>query len=323
MASFSRLPSGLWRVQVARQGVRKSATFATKQAARIWATELEAELMASKHGGYPKKTVAQALKRYAEEVSPTKRGERWEVLRLEAFQRERWSAKWLTDLTSDDLGKWRDQRLLAVSGESIRRDFGLLSAVFSVARKEWRWMGDSPLTDVRKPPAGKARTRIPTWREIRRICRAAGYVTGQAPTTRTEEVAHVLLLSLRTAMRRGEILALTAADVDLDGRVAHLRMTKNGDARDVPLSARAARLLRPLMPGLFGIAPASLDALWRRLCVRAGVDGLHLHDARAAALTSMSRKVDVLTLARISGHRNLNQLNTYYRISAADIAKLL
>jgi integrase len=323
MAAFSKLPSGLWRVQVARNGVRRSASFPTKSAAQQWASQLEVELLASKRGGYPRKTVAQALDRYAEEVSPSKRGERWERLRLAAFGRERWAAKWLVDLTSDDLGKWRDLRLLAVSGESVRRDFSLLSAVLSTARKEWGWMGENPVTDVRKPPAGRPRARLPGWREIRLICRSCGYVTGRAPTTLTGEIAYVLLISLRTAMRRGEILGLSAADVDLERGLAVLHMTKNGDRREVPLSQKAVRLVSVLLPGMLSIAPASLDALWRKVCARVGVAGLHLHDARAAALTSMARRVDVLTLARISGHRDIKMLMRYYRETPQQIAARL
>ena len=184
-------------------------------------------------------------------------------------------------------------------------------------------MGDNPVASVRKPPPGRPRDRLPTWREIRRICRSCGYVTGQPPATITAQVAYVLLISLRTAMRRGEILALTGADVDLDRRVARLHVTKNGDARDVPLSSRAVRLLRPLLPRMLTITPDSLDTLWRKVCRRCCVEGLHLHDARAAACTSMARRVDVLTLARITGHRDIKMLMRYYRETPEQIAARL
>ena len=48
---------------------------------------------------------------------------------------------------------------------------------------------------------------------------------------------------------------------------------------------------------------------------------LHFHDSRADALTRLSRRMDVMRLARISGHRDLRQLlQTYYRETAADVA---
>lgn len=114
-----------------------------------------------------------------------------------------------------------------------------------------------------------------------------------------------------------------AADVDLGRRVAVLQLTKNGDRREVPLSRKAIRVLRPILPGLFTVSSASADALWRKVCARAGLEDFHLHDARAAALTSMARKVDVLTLARVSGHRDIKMLQRYYRATASQIADRL
>jgi integrase len=323
MASITRLPSGLWRCQVARKGVRRSASFETKRAAQLWGAEQEAEITAGARGEFPRKTVGDALTRYAEDVSPTKRTGKREALRLAAFGREDWAKKWLVDLTPDDLGRWRDKRALALKPESIRRDLTTLSAVFATAVKEWRWMASNPVSSVRWPAKGKGRDRLPTWRELKRICRGCGYVTGRAPTTKTGEIPYLLLLSLRTAMRKGEMLGLVAADIDLRARVAKLHETKNGDRREVPLSRRALRILAPIYPRLWTIDSASLDTLWRKKMRALGIENLHLHDMRAAALTSMSRRVDLLTLARISGHRDLSQLQVYYRSTAAQIADRL
>jgi len=75
---------------------------------------------------------------------------------------------------------------------------------------------------------------------------------------------------------------------------------------------------------VFTLTSASLDALFRKAKANTLIQDLHFHDARADALTRFSRKVDVLTLARISGHRDLKILmQHYYRESAEDIAKRL
>ncbi len=323
MASFSKLPSGLWRAQVARLGVRVSASFGTKRAAQEWAAAQEAAIAAGARGEYPRKTVLDALARYAAEVSPTKRTGPREVIRLAAFGREPWASKLLTELTPDDLGQWRDRRAKVLKPESIRRDLTTLSGVFSTASKEWRWMPSNPVKDVRWPAPGRPRDRVPTPSEIRRICRSCGYVTGQSPESKTGEIAHILLIALRTAMRKGEILGLVAADVDLSRSVATLHETKNGDRREVPLGRRAVRLLRVVYPAGWTISSASLDSMWRKVCARLDIKDLHLHDSRAAALTSMARRVDVLTLARISGHRDISQLMTYYRATSSQIASRL
>jgi hypothetical protein len=54
------------------------------------------------------------------------------------------------------------------------------------------------------------------------------------------------------------------------------------------------------------------------------IKGLEFRDSRATALTLMARKMDILTLARISRHKNLDLLrSTYYRETAEEIAARL
>ncbi len=127
-------------------------------------------------------------------------------------------------------------------------------------------------------------------------------------------------------MRAGEILSLGRANLDLNKRiatVAHKTQHLTGRPRIVPLTRKSARLLRPVAhkEKCFEVSSASLDALFRKARDQMLIKGLHFHDSRAEALTRLSRKVDVMTLAKISGHKDLSILqNTYYRESAEDIA---
>tara|TARA_Y100000310_G_C20662915_1_gene805778 strand:- start:2089 stop:2469 length:381 start_codon:yes stop_codon:yes gene_type:complete len=126
-------------------------------------------------------------------------------------------------------------------------------------------------------------------------------------------------------MRAGEIAGLTRKAVDLSRRVAHLPKTKNGTARSVPLSSEAVKLIEALPEAdpILGLTARELDVRWRALRDRAGVKGLVFHDSRAFATGRLAKKVDVLTLARITGHKDVRMLMTYYRISAEEIAKML
>jgi integrase len=74
---------------------------------------------------------------------------------------------------------------------------------------------------------------------------------------------------------------------------------------------------------VFGIKPASLDAMFRKYRDRAGLEGFTWHDSRHTAATRLSRKVDVLTLCKIFGWSNTKQALTYFNPSASDIAKRL
>ncbi|MBO9467035.1 site-specific integrase [Tropicibacter sp. R15_0] len=320
MASIRKVKSG-WRAEVFRKGTRKSKILPTQREAKDWAARAEYEILNGDKIA-AKLTLRELFDRYAREVSPTKAGRKWEVVRLEKLQRDPIARIQLADISATDLADWRDRRVREVSAGSVLREMSLLSAVFTQARKEWRLLSHNPLTDVRKPKRPAARTRLPDSEEIERL----QHVAGADLTTATGRVFHAFLFAGETAMRAGEIVGLEWQRLDLEKRVAHIPMTKNGTARDVPLSSEAVRLIKALPEAdpVFDLSSRQLDALWRKTRDKALIDGLTFHDSRAWALTKLARKVDVMTLAKISGHRDLKiLLNTYYRETAEDIAKRL
>jgi integrase len=335
MAYFVKLKTG-WRAQVARQGVRASQMFPTKAAAQAWAAQAEADILRGQAQAYPDKTVAQALDRYIREVSARKRGARAEALRLESVGRDfpTLAGKVLHTVTAVDLAAWRDARRLAVSDSTVVREANTLRHVWSVA-KEWGWCGESPWGMLKLPREAHARGRQTLPGEIKRLVRSMGYVTGQPPLRPQHEVALAYLVAHHTALRAGEVLGLSRLNVDLVRRVIRLDVHKTleqAGVRHVPFTRRALRLLRLLdgwaeaagRDAYFTISAASLDALFRKVRDRLMIEDLHFHDARAAALTRLARRMDVMRLARISGHKDLRQLmGAYYRESAADIASAI
>ena len=334
MAYFTKTTGG-WRAQIARRGVRKSRVFDTKAAAAAWAAREEAQLLAGHAGALPDHTLAQALRRYELEVSRRKRGAKFEALRFAAWQRDfpALCGKVLHEITADDLARWRDTRRQTVSDATVLREVNLLRNVWTVAAREWGWCPEpTPWARVKLPRGGHARTRATGWAEVKLLLRHMGYVTGKPPATPQQEVAWAYLVAHHTAMRAGEVLGLKRSTVDLVRRVAtlhdHKTLEREG-LRLVPLTRKAGRVLRVLddaarvarRDAYFTISSASLDALWRKVRDRLLIADLHFHDSRAAALTRLSRRMDVLRLSRISGHRDLNQLlKSYYRESAADVA---
>lgn len=319
MATISkRGPS--WYARVYVKGDRVTKSFRLKAQAVAWAQEQEAIGEGTKIYG-PRFTVREALERYRDEESYKKQGARWEIIRINKFLRTLpFVDKALPDLTVDDITRWRNSQ--SNKGSTVRREMVLLDTVLGAARKEWGWLLVNPMDDVAKPSGGRPRSRLITDEEVAKICEALGYADDKPVDMKTQEVAVAFLLSIETAMRSGELLSLTPDRVDLKKRVAHLYKTKNGDERDVPLSYRAVDLFRKVPKG-FSLTDASRDTLFRKARSKAGLSGFTFHDARALALTRLAKKVDVLTLARIAGHRNIKSLMVYYRESAEDIAKRL
>ncbi|MCY0858624.1 tyrosine-type recombinase/integrase [Cupriavidus sp. D39] len=333
MASFQKTATG-WRVQIDVKGQRESRMFPNKANAQEWADRRQAELRSITSGqGSKTHTVGDVLDDYQKKVSPTKRGKRWEILRLELIGRKEIAGRQfreirLADLQPSHIAAWRDQRAREVAGASVSREMSLLSHALEVARKEWGWLVHDPMKEVRRPPDSPPRDRLISAKEIELITAALGYEDGMPVGRSSQRVAVAFLFAIETAMRSGELLGLTSRTVDLKRRVAHLPLTKNGSARDVPLSSRAVELLGMLPPvkngePLFALAAASRDALFRKARDKAGITGLTFHDTRHEAITRLSKKFDVLALSRVTGHTNLSELRTYYNETAEELAKLL
>lgn len=316
-----RKDGNVWRHRLMVKGRRVSGTFPTKAAALAWEAEQRIQIKEGK-ATVTGKTVRDAFDLYEKEVSKRKRSYANEAKRLAWFRTTALADKKIAEVRPADIAAWRDDRLKEVKGSTVNRDMNLLSHVFTVARREWGWISESPTKDVERPKDPPHRDRRISEAEVDAICLQLGWdrKQSQAPTTKQHRVALAFLFAIETAMRAGEICSLKRDDVQ--GRVARLHMTKNGRPRDVPLSARALEIWG-LVPDGFDLSPAILDALFRKAKKNAGIEGLTFHDTRHEAITRLAQKIDVLDLARMVGHTNINQLRTYYNPTAEDIASRL
>lgn len=319
MASIGKF-GDKWRAQIARDGVRKSKVFATKREAADWAARQE-YLIKNKATVTANITFKELMERYAREVSPAKQGHRWEAIRIRKFQRHDIAKIKLGKLCGDDFGKWRDQRLGEVKPGSVIREMALLGAILNKAAGEWQMLAKSPMKHVSKPRKPPRRSRRPSKAELKRLSHSAGGDLSKA----TARAFHAFKFAIETGMRAGEIVGLTHDNVDLKRRVAHLPKTKNGEPRDVALSKKAIKLIKKLpdYPRVFGLNSIQLDVLWRKLRDRAAVADLTFHDSRHEAITRLSKKIEILELAKMVGHRDLNMLLIYYEDDAESVARKL
>lgn len=315
------------------RGHKLSATFDTHDEARAWAAAQEARLAqgaVARDGQAAFLTPADLFRRYKEEVSPSKRGERWEAIRLDMLARFPVFAKPLRDFGPEDLARWRNERLALVAPSSVNRELNLLSAVFTAAIKEWRLgLRENPVHLVSRPKQTRARTRRVTDAEAKAVRDALGWDGETAPASLSQWIAWTHALAMETAMRKGEMLGLVWARVRLDRAYVELAETKNGHGRNVPLSRRARALFAMLRAGaphdrVVPVNPGTFDTMFRRAVKDAGLVDLHFHDSRREATTRLAPKVgNALDLARITGHRDPRQLMDYYRPDASELAEKL
>lgn len=329
MATIRKL-RGRWQAMVRRKGIApRSKSFDKKSDAEKWARDLEAQVDVS---GYvpdtkiaEQTTLGDILTRYRDEITPTKRSAKTETIRINAMLRRDVCHRTLALLSSSDLAGYRDERLKTVAPATIIRELNTISHALDVAQREWGiHLARNPAKLVRRPSAPKGRTRRLEGDEEVKLLAAAD--RGRNPWMKP-----LIILAVETGMRRGEILGLRWEDVDLERRIAHLSITKNGESRDVPLSSRAVETLTGLMQQpdrhperVFPVSGNAIRLAWEHLRQRAGVGDLHIHDLRHEAVSRLFEKgLDIMEVSTISGHKTLTMLKRYTHLRAEDLVARL
>ncbi|MCG7869433.1 MAG: site-specific integrase [Candidatus Thiodiazotropha taylori] len=320
MATFQK-HGKKWRASVCVNRVRRTKVLHTKAQAEAWAKQMEQEL----ESGVlltGTQTLSDLLLRYKETISTRKESHEREKNRIEALRRDPIADVRLTEFAAPHVSEWKERRLKEVSNSAVRRDWILLSHACNVAVKEWHWLKENPFSQVKRPPEDPSRNRRITDDELERMLIGSGF-NYESVTTKTATVGLVMLWAIETAMRAGEICAVTWGDVH--DRHVHIPKSKNGFARDIPLSAVALELLEYTNTDrsdrsalVFDINTSQLDALFRKLKKRALIEDLHFHDLRREALSRLSKVFNVMELAKISGHRDLRILQDVYYVPTVD-----
>lgn len=297
--------------------------------------------------------VSEILREYKDTETQKKKGHRPETLRIESFMRRPFAQKIASELTVRDIEAFKDVRMTepgrlpgtTISPSSLRKDLTLLTTIFHWAIRRG-YMTKNPVTETKKPKENEHRERAATEKEKELLMVACGWDGKSMPETQEQLVIAAFMFACATGMRSGEILKLEEAWIE--GRVIHIPASaiKTESKRDVALSKEALRILdlvrlRGCAPTIFGdMSDHVRDVLYRRVRDRAGLgpvldsqgrlikEGLNFHDSRATFCTwaaspdpkTGAPRLDVLALARQTGHKNLQMLQRYYRASAEEIA---
>ncbi len=337
MATITKTPTGKWKAIIRRKGwPTTSKTFRVKRDAEDWARSIEDEMVRRLYvnrAPAERMTVSEALERYLEEITPTKK--------LSTQSGERRKAKHLfkelgdlalAAVTPKVVASYRNKRLgEGKSNNTVRLELALLSHLYNVANREWEiGLTYNPVAGIRKPSPGEGRNRRLLADEEERLLHACDAHSNPF-------LGWIVRIALTTGMRRGEILSLRRDQVDLNRRVIRLEETKNGAARTVPLTRDAEEvfkevlahpvrlidtdLLFPGEPGHDGKRrPYQIDPAWQRALRKVGIKELRFHDLRHEAV---SRLVEIglsdQEVAAISGHKTMQMLRRYTHLRAEDL----
>lgn len=212
------------------------------------------------------------------------------------------------------------------SPATVNRELAALSHLVNKA-VEWGW-AVRPAARFRKLPESNGRIEYLT------IEAAAALLTA-ARSDENPQIYPFILIGLRTAMRKSEILAIRREHVCLEARTIYVPHAKAGP-RVQPMTADLQAFFEEYMtrlpdecPWLFPSETArcghttSVRKAFMRAVLAAGLDPRKVvrHTLRHTAITHLVQGgVDLPTVKRISGHKTMLMVERYAHQSAPHIA---
>ncbi len=333
MASIRKRGKHQWEARVRRKGYPiQCKTFELKSDAEAWTRDIENEM---DRGVFVSRkeaeatTLYEALERFIQDYIPTLKMAANETRRAKGIQKRDIAKLYMASIRTKHIAEFiKEREGEGVKPNTIRLDLAILSRLFEVAATDWGMESlSNPVKRARKPKLSGGRTR--------RLQPAPEDVQGSKSEEERlleecgEKFRPVVQFALATAMRRIEIAELRWENVDFQGKTVYLEKTKNMSERTVPLSPEALGVLksipRNIFGSVFGMSPNAITIAMRRATKAAEIKGLTFHDLRHEATSRLFERgdLDIMEIAEITGHKNLQMLKRYTHLKAERIANKL
>lgn len=339
---------------------QQQKTFTRLTDAKLWVQQTEAAIrrgdavtnVVAKAKG---KTLSDVIERYRSEVLPHKAVSSQRA--AESYLKHwdavfgKYALSFITpDLISGEiakLGEAGDMRRKEKDGAALvakaksRKTIKLYRDMLSILMKNakaWGWTARNPMDGVSQiTKIRNERTRFLSDDERANLLEAC-------KVSDNDQLFTVVVFALSTGARKGEILGLTLADVDLKRGMAIFRDTKNGDTRSIPLARHIRELLteqvaktealyngleekretRWLFPRSDGLLPIDIRTAWENARDKAGLEDFRFHDLRHSTASYLAMKgASLVEIAEVLGHRTLQMVRRYAHLSESHVKGLV
>jgi integrase len=220
-----------------------------------------------------------------------------------------------TQITPREISQYKNLRLKEKAAPAtVNRELALMKHAFNMARREWEWVKENPVSMVsmerEPPPRDRWLTRE---EEAKLLACCPGWLH------------RMIIFSVETGLRRGELVNLKWSDVQMQVRVIVVFGSKTKERRSVPLSQRAFQVLQVLRrleeTGEFVFVHSATDmrvnvntlrTAFDSALKRVRINDFHWHDLRHTFASRLAQAgVDPYTIQRLMGHKSFVTTQRY------------
>lgn len=312
-------------------------TFPTKQEAKEWEIKEKARRRTETY--FPEKTrkkhtLSDLIDRYSELLPLMGKKSSRDIIRQLKWWKTEIGHHFLTQVTSELLAKCRGTLTQGLTTKGIKRApstvnryMATISTVFTYGFKECGWLDTNPMLRVTKLKEPPGRDRLLTPEEYSKLIESC-------EESRNRYLKTIVLMAVTTGMRQGEILSLTWDDILFDKACIHIRTSKNGKSRRVPLDYEVAKNLQELSLNrdtansfIFAsqtrFGKISIRTAFEAALKRADIQNFHFHDIRHvyATYSNIDGGSDI-TLMTSLGHSSMQMTKKYTHPDVNDMRVL-
>lgn len=225
----------------------------------------------------------------------------------------------LKEITPDRVQRYQLHRAQEVSKTTANRSLATLKMVFNLGIR-WGLIKENPVTKVEFYRESRGRVRFLSREEQQALLSCC-----------SKRLRDVVVVALRTGMRRGELLGLRKKDVDFKRGLLMLTRTKTDKARQIPMTDEVRAVVTRLAFGR-----GEDDILFRnrwdqpyrqpraefiKALAKASIKEFRFHDLRHTYASDLvMASVDIFTISKLLGHSNVKTTMIYAHL-APDHAK--
>lgn len=222
--------------------------------------------------------------------------------------------KTVTQIAAREVSRYKTlRRKEGAAPATVNRELALMKHAFNMARREWEWLKDNPVSMVKMEREPPARDRwLTREEEAKLLACSAGWLH------------RLVVFSVETGLRRGELINLRWSDVQMQVRVIVVFGAKTQERRSVPLSERAFQILQTLRklekagefvfvhPAKEQVNIQTLRTAFNTALRRAGIKNFHWHDLRHTFASRLAQAgVDPYTIQKLMGHKSFTTTQRY------------